>query len=634
MVGVPKGVRVEGVGPGTIVDGRYTLQDRTAQEDGFERWSAQDTTLGREVVLLTMPGEGHRTEDALDAARRAAGVDHPTLVRILDVGRDGAIGYVVEESLAGSHSLAELVRDGGLPGEEARRIAGEVSSALESGRARGLHHLRLSPDEIFRTADGEIRLRSLATAAALTGAADAAGEDAPRRDAVGSVSVAYAALTGLWPGGTQTSLPAAPEVVGGVPAPSEIAMGVPRDLDGLCRLTLNDHQGPTTPGDFARQIAPWSSRPIIGRPTVLTTLVSPAEPEPEPVADAAPEPETESASVPEVAPAAEATQGSGAENTAVTQAIPLGEQEAVTSGATTSGAGALSGATKAAGAGAAAVAGAAGAVVTGAVGAMGAAARRAHDLAEDKIAERREHAAAVRASAGGSKDLDTVTQRDIEPPAPLVPAEPLTKDESRVALGIVAAFVVLSLIVGLWGVSRIGSNTKIDLGGLPASHSSTSAPAGPSPSASTGASGSVQPLQILAANGFDPLGDGTENNGQAPKVFDGKNDTEWTSERYNSADFGGLKKGTGISVDLGPNVQARQITIVMPVAADVEVYVNGDQSLDGATKVGAKQNASGTVVFPVPDTAKGQYIIVWFTKLTQDSEGKYRAHLAEITVLG
>ena len=90
-------------------------------------------------------------------------------------------------------------------------------------------------------------------------------------------------------------------VPGGVAAPSEIAAGVPRDLDAICRLTLNDDQGPTSPGDFARQVAPWPSRQVIGRP------VMPAAPAAAPAAVAAP------TAVPSAAPADPARTTQGAE---------------------------------------------------------------------------------------------------------------------------------------------------------------------------------------------------------------------------------------------------------------------------------------------------------------------------------
>ena len=48
-----------------------------------------------------------------------------------------------------------------------------------------------------------------------------------------------------------------------------------------------------------------------------------------------------------------------------------------------------------------------------------------------------------------SPDTAPRTDDGLEAPAPLVPAEPLTKDESKLALGIVVAFVVLALVIGI-----------------------------------------------------------------------------------------------------------------------------------------------------------------------------------------
>jgi hypothetical protein len=120
--------------------------------------------------------------------------------------------------------------------------------------------------------DGEVKVRGLATEAALTGADRLSDERASRADAVGLVKIAYAGLTGRWPlvavdgglipAGGPVGLESAPTIVGGVAAPSEIAVGVPNDLDLICRMTLGGgHRGPVSPGDLALQIAPWPSQP-------------------------------------------------------------------------------------------------------------------------------------------------------------------------------------------------------------------------------------------------------------------------------------------------------------------------------------------------------------------------------------
>ncbi|MEO6790025.1 MAG: hypothetical protein ABI249_08600, partial [Ornithinibacter sp.] len=615
-----------------------------------------DTTLGRTVSVLCMAADDHRAPALLDAARRAASVTHSIFVRILDVGTDDEIAYVVEEDLDEARTLTQLVESGGVPGDEVRRITGEVASGLDAASARGMHHLDLRPDDVLRTPDGDVRLRSLGTAAVRVGEDGAEADEAARRDAVGVVALAYAGLTGLWPlGAGGCGLGEAPRVPGGIAAPSEIAAGVPRDLDAICRLTLSDDQGPTSPGDYARQVAPWPSRQVVGPPVTRSAPPLPVAPqpvlveadaEPEPHQDENPEPEPEQGetAVADVVEDDDATRvlpvvggdpqwaspdtGQEAGDDTGDEAVQVGHAEAgdeMLQGTVLAHSQAPVEPSRVAAAGAA-MAGA-GAAVASAFGTAGDRVGVMAKRAVDKVSEmspdtRREE------NAGG-----------LEAPAPLVPAEPLTKDESKVALAIVAFFLVFALIIGIWGVSRIGSNSNLGLSGegsAPQTRTTTVAPSSPGASATTSpeAGGVAGPIAVTSATAYDPQGDGNENDADTPKIIDGDPSTGWKSENYRSDTFGGLKKGLGIVLDLGAEKTPKSVELVLPVASDFEVLIGPKAGLEGATKVGESKGKSGTVTITIDKPVTGQFVVIWFTQLTADDRGKRRAWLNEATVTG
>jgi hypothetical protein len=140
-------------------------------------------------------------------------------------------------------------------------------------------------------------------------------------------------------------------------------------------------------------------------------------------------------------------------------------------------------------------------------------------------------------------------------------------------------------------------------------------------------------LPILSVTGFDPEGDGSERNSEAARVFDGKKSTYWSSEGYASANLGGLKKGVGLRVDLGQTGKVSTVVLELPSPSDVTVYVGADRnSFAEGDELGHSSDKSGTVTIRADKPIDGQYVFVWFTKLSKVDDGRFRATLAEVTV--
>jgi hypothetical protein len=614
-------------------------------------------------------------------------------VRILDVGTQAGASWIVEESLADAESLATLLQQGPLPAEEARRIAGEAASALEKARQRGLHHLRLTPHAVLRTPDGTVKVSGTAIAASMDGLEEPDDVAATRADTVGLVALAYAALTSRWPlAALVHGVDPAPRVVGGVAAPSEIAAGVPSDLDALCRLTLNDDNGPLTPGDFAMQIAPWPSATVRRSGDEATLLLDTAgrsrwefggtgSTRAMPVVKGAPAVTAAAASASPVTPGAEPAADRTAADPGRVEPTTLIAREdmapgsaigTTTAGGTTAGAGTptAAGTTTAAGtAGAAAATGRTGpresdtshtpqpaAAPVGGSGAasgrgkVGTFARAAADKATERASsarsnhQQRDRARALARQGTPLTLPEALWVRDepIEPPAPLLPASTAvapTHDQSRLVLTVVALFVIVALGIGACNVRNLGNGISLSADGAPPPPTVTAtAPAvtvTPTPSASPSANATTGggPIAIDKASGFDPQGDNEERNADAGRVFDGDKSTSWTSEGYATPTFGGLKKGVGVLLDLGQPTQVTKAVLELGSKnLDVTVYAAPDGTLDGAREIGSKVGATGTVTLDAPkDLPKTDYVIVWFTSLAADG-GRYRASLDEITL--
>ena len=623
---------MHGVHPGTTL-GRYTLSRRVEARPTSERWLARDADLARDVVLHILPADHEHAEAALDAARRASGIGHPGLVRVLDVDADGRHSWIAEAHRPDDRPLSELIGSG-LPAEEIRRITGEVAVVLEAARGRGLHHLALVPESVLVGDDGSVRVRGLAVDAALLGIDDEE-HDADADDATAVVALAYAGLTGSWPLRSQTALPDAPRDATGVLPPSHLAVGVPGDLDTICRETLADEAGPSSPGDYAASIAPWSRGPVVEDEPPAEALettdrtVDHAGPEQPTTEDTAVLPVGSRAS--DDQPESPSTPAPGSDDSTTPRSD--GDTSEAGQGTDRSGRPAAAAVAAAAVSGTLAAASESGRVLGERVSKV---AQRTRERAESVAADRRAQRDAIRTSETRDRvSLGSAGGRDdLEAPAPLLPVEAgvsPSPEQSRTVLLIMAGLVTLALILGCFGASRIGSNT--DLGRIFGSDTQQNAPAASTstpPASPADEGGGGDPIQVLGAIGYDPDGDQTEHNSEAQRVYDNDASSAWTSEGYNTPNFGN-KRGVGLVLDLGQAQTITSATLELPTATTVEVFVGAEPGITGS-QLGKSEGADGSVTITGQQPTEGQYVTVWFTTTAQGNDGRHRAALAEVVL--
>ncbi len=632
---------LDGVGPGSLLGGRYALRLQLDDAPTEATWQAHDRTLERSVVVRIVPA-GHPFADAmLDAARRAGGLDDARLVRVLDVGREHGLAFVVTELVAG-RTLAERLRAGPLPAEDVRTLVGEASLALENARRRGLHHLALTPDDVHQLDDDSVRVGGLAVSAALAGrdGDDTPEADAARDDTEALVALAYAGLTGCWPLARRAGLPPAPRVSGAPVAPSQIVGGVPADLDTLCAQTFAGAGAPSSPGDLAAQIAPWGKarrstrttgafpHPLAPtRPSTPAPRTTGARVDPEPptqvmaaVADASPAPDDEPRhEQPQQAPTRPAI------------VVPRPDLRPA----------------------ARAVAGAVGGAVAGA--ASGVRAGAAAGVARARQSQVPRPASASRTTAGSSAG-STASTSDVgagrlergfggglfddehESPGPLLPPAPLTRPprhQTRTVLALVAGFVAVFLLLGYCGLRGLGDNAFVP-DPTPSVRPSptavaTTPPTTPAPTP-TPTAAAPTPVRVVAATGFDPQGDGSEKNAQAGRATDGDPGTSWTSDTYNSAAFGGLKDGVGLRLDLGAPTAVHAVQVAVDGAGStVQLRTAPGDTLTGAAVLAQVAGASGTITLTPKAPVTTRYLLLWFTTPAPISGG-FRAGVAEVTI--
>jgi serine/threonine protein kinase len=126
-----------------------------------EVYRAKDVRLGREVAIKVVPAalaqDPERMARFEQEAKVLAGLAHPNIVVLYDVGREQGVPFAVTELLEGG-TLRDRLAGGALAWREALEIAAATADGLAAAHAKGIIHRDIKPENLFLTADGRLKV--------------------------------------------------------------------------------------------------------------------------------------------------------------------------------------------------------------------------------------------------------------------------------------------------------------------------------------------------------------------------------------------------------------------------------------------------------------------------------------------
>ena len=165
-------------------------------------YQATDTKLNRQVALKILPEAFASDPDRLARFQREAQVlaslNHPNIAQIHGLEESGGIRALVLELVEGP-TLADRIKQGPIPADEALPIAKQVAEALEAAHEAGVIHRDLKPANIKVKGDGTVKVLDFGLAKALAG-------DGPTAD-LSLSPTATASMTGTRDGGILGTAP-------------------------------------------------------------------------------------------------------------------------------------------------------------------------------------------------------------------------------------------------------------------------------------------------------------------------------------------------------------------------------------------------------------------------------------------
>ena len=279
---------------GTVIGGRYRLEELVASGGMAAVWRATDEVLARTVAVKILhpklAGDGAFLERFRHEALAAASLTHPNVVAIYDTGSD-RVGdleqhYIVMEFCADGTVAGALETDGRFAPERAARVGSSICTALEYAHGCGIIHRDIKPANVLITPDDTVKVGDFGIAKAVASTEDitttgiilgtvaylspeqARGvEPDPRSDLYSVGVVLFELIAGRPPFSGETPLATAMmHLEQEAPSLRSIVPTVPRALDTaiMRALSKDPDERPQTAAEMRSELATFSGEPTTG----------------------------------------------------------------------------------------------------------------------------------------------------------------------------------------------------------------------------------------------------------------------------------------------------------------------------------------------------------------------------------
>lgn len=172
---------------GTFLVDRYEILEKVGAGGMSDVYKAKDHILGRYVAIKVLKQEFSEDRNFVTKfrteAQSAAGLEHPNIVNIYDVGSDDGLYYIVMEYVEGITLKTYIEKKGQLSFKESVSIAIQVARGIEAAHNKEIIHRDIKPQNIMISTEGKVKVTDF-------GIARAASSNTISADVMGSVHYA------------------------------------------------------------------------------------------------------------------------------------------------------------------------------------------------------------------------------------------------------------------------------------------------------------------------------------------------------------------------------------------------------------------------------------------------------------